>query len=65
LPVIAIAGTIGRDASVNFEHGIDAISTIVKGPCTLAEAIEQAPDLLAYAAERVMRLVRVGQQLAG
>ena len=64
LPVIAIAGTIGRDASVNFEHGIDAISTIVKGPCTLAEAIEQAPDLLAYAAERVMRLVRVGQQLA-
>lgn len=64
LPVIAIAGTIGQDARVNFDYGIDAFSTILKEPCTLPEAIEHAPELLAYAAERVMRLVRVGQQLA-
>lgn len=64
LPVIAIAGTIGPDARVNFDYGIDAFSTILKAPCTLPEAIEQAPELLTYAAERVVRLIRVGQQLA-
>jgi len=64
LPVIAIAGTIGQDARVNFDYGIDAFSTILKEPCSLPEAIENAPDLLVYATERVMRLIQVGQQLA-
>lgn len=63
LPVLAIAGTIGENARVNFDYGIDAFSTILKEPCTLSEAIEAAPDLLTAAAERVMRLVLVGQQL--
>lgn len=64
LPVIAIAGTIGQDARVNFDYGIDAFSTILKEPCTLPEAIENAPALLTSAAERVMRLIQVGQHLA-
>ncbi|HEY9858337.1 MAG TPA: glycerate kinase [Candidatus Obscuribacterales bacterium] len=63
LPVIAIAGSIGEDARINFDHGIDSFSTILKEPCTLPEAISNACDLLTYAAERVMRLILVGQQL--
>jgi glycerate kinase len=64
LPVIALAGTIGQDARVNFEHGIDAFSTILKEPCSLPDAIANAPELLTYAAERVTRLIKVGQQLS-
>jgi glycerate kinase len=64
LPVIAIAGTIGQDASVNFDYGIDSFSTILREPCTLSDAITKTPDLLTYAAERIMRLILVGQQLS-
>ncbi|MBM0742165.1 glycerate kinase [Phormidium sp. CLA17] len=64
LPVVAIAGTIGQDARVNFDYGIDAFSTILQEPCSLPDAIADACDLLTFAAERVMRLILVGQQLA-
>jgi glycerate kinase len=49
---------------VNFDYGIDSFSTILKEPCSLPEAIANTPELLTYAAERVMRLVKVGQKLA-
>lgn len=64
LPVIAIAGTIGKDANVNFEHGIDWFESILDAPCTLGDAIANAPDLVTNAAERAMRLLLVGQKLA-
>ena len=64
LPVIALAGTIGKDAPVNFDHGIDSFESILEGPCTLKDAIANAPKLIANEAERVMRLVLVGQQLS-
>ena len=64
LPVVAIAGTIGHDARVNFDYGIDAFSTIMKEPCSLPDAIANACDLLTFAAERVMRLILVGRQLS-
>jgi glycerate kinase len=63
LPVIAIAGTIGENASINIEHGIDAFTTILEGPCNLAAAIEQAPTLVANAAERILRMIALGYDL--
>ncbi|MDJ0718702.1 MAG: glycerate kinase [Prochloraceae cyanobacterium] len=65
LPVIAIAGTIGRDAPVNLKYGIDSFTSILEHPCPLSEAISEAPELLTNAAERVARLLIVGQQLKG
>lgn len=47
LPVIAIAGTVGKGADLNFEHGIDAMFSMLPKPCTLEEAIEQARPMLA------------------
>ncbi|MEM8535673.1 MAG: glycerate kinase [Chloroflexota bacterium] len=64
LPVIALAGTIGKDADINFDYGIDSFASILNAPCTLAEAIVQAGPLLEQAAERMMRMVLIGQQLA-
>jgi glycerate kinase len=63
LPVIVLAGTIGRDAEVNYAYGIDSFSSILETPCTLAEAIENAPRFLINTAERVMRLLLIGQKL--
>ncbi|AFZ30832.1 glycerate kinase [Gloeocapsa sp. PCC 7428] len=63
LPVIALAGTIGKDATVNLEHGIDSFESILEAPCTLKDAIAQAPELVINAAERTMRLLLVGQHL--
>jgi glycerate kinase len=65
IPVIALAGTIGKGAALNFEHGIDAFASILKRPCTLEEAIAKAPSLLRRAAEDASRMVLVGMMLAG
>jgi glycerate kinase len=63
LPVIALAGTIGSNAKINLRCGIDSYTCILEEPCTLEEAILNAPDLLTRTAEQVMRTIRVGQKL--
>ncbi|MCL1469933.1 glycerate kinase [Argonema antarcticum] len=63
LPVVVIAGTIGKDADVNLRYGIDSFASILEAPCELDEAIANAPELLTNAAERVMRLILLGQKL--
>jgi glycerate kinase len=63
LPVIALAGTIGQGADVNHQHGIDSFTSILSFPCSLAEAIGQAHDLLTRAAEQTARVLCVGRQL--
>jgi glycerate 2-kinase len=61
LPVIALAGTIGRGAQANYEAGIDAFASIIQCPTSLAMAIAQAETLLTEAAEGAMRMVVVGR----
>jgi glycerate kinase len=64
LPVIALAGTLGKGAALNLQHGIDAYASILQRPCSLEEAITKAGRLLVKATEEVMRMVRVGALLA-
>ncbi|KAH6661783.1 glycerate kinase [Plectosphaerella plurivora] len=64
LPVIAIAGTIGPGASVNYDVGIDAYTCILQKPTTLEEAIKEAERLTKESAEGVMRMIVVGRMLA-
>jgi len=59
IPVIAIAGSIGDDASVVYENGIDALMGIISYPMSLETAIEKASVLLADAAERTIRLIKL------
>lgn len=63
VPVIALAGTIGKGVRLNFEHGIDAFASILTRPCSLEDAISSAPKLLARAAEDAVRMVMVGMSL--
>lgn len=63
LPVIALVGTIGEGAEINFQEGIDYFNSILTHPCQLSEAISQTASLLTNAAEQVARLLLVGRQI--
>lgn len=63
LPVIAIAGTIGSGARVNYDIGIDAFTCILQRPVTLEIAVKEAHRLTRECAEGVMRMVAVGRML--
>ena len=63
VPVIALAGTVGKGASCNYEAGIDAYASILQAPVTLQVAIAEAERLLIDAAESVTRMVMVGSSL--
>jgi glycerate 2-kinase len=63
IPCIAIAGTVGKDAHMNYDIGIDAYASILQGPCTLEKAIEDANRLLTESAEAMMRVVLIGKTL--
>ena len=57
-PVIALAGSVARDANRCQEKGIDVFFPIGKGPATLEEAMEKerTKENLADTAEQVFRL---------
>ncbi len=60
VPVLAIVGSIGDDAEIVYEHGIDAIMSIIPRPVTLSYAMKEAEKLLVDAAARAMRLINIG-----
>jgi glycerate kinase len=60
LPVLVLAGTIGERAREVYDAGVDAFVSILPAAMDLEEAMEQGPDLLADAAEQLMRTVLVG-----
>jgi len=55
IPVFALAGSIGKDIDVLYEHGITSVHSIVNAPMTLQEAIIGGSVLLEDTAEQVMR----------
>jgi glycerate kinase len=63
LPVLALAGTVGKGAEDNYAVGIDAFTSILSAPCSLEEAIQNGASLLTDATERCLRMVRIGAQL--
>lgn len=64
IPVIALAGSIGSGCANNLDHGIDAYASIIKRPCSLDEAMENADVLLQRAAEDTVRMICVGMSIA-
>ena len=60
-PVIAFAGSVTEDAAECNHHGIDAFFPIVRGVCTLEDAMNNmiARKNLAATAEQAFRLLKV------
>ncbi|MFC2123946.1 glycerate kinase [Bacteroidota bacterium] len=58
--VIAFAGTVGDDIDILYENCFDHILPISEKPVPLKYSLENAPDLLQNAAQRMMRLLNIG-----
>ncbi|HZH59474.1 MAG TPA: glycerate kinase [Metabacillus sp.] len=61
VPVIGIAGSLSNDSDVVYEHGIDALFSIVPGVTTLPDAFEHAAPYMERSARNIastMKLVK-------
>jgi glycerate kinase len=61
--VVALAGSIGEGADGCYGTGIEAMTSILKGPMKLEDAIVQTEYLVQDGAEKVMRMIMVGLTL--
>lgn len=61
--VVALVGDIGPGAEALYHHGIDCILSTVNRAMPLSEAMAESGMLLEDAAERMMRLIVLGQGL--
>ena len=59
-PVIGIAGSLGANVGVVHEHGIDAVFSVLSKPCTLDEALRDAPANVELTARNVAAVLRMG-----
>ena len=65
VPVIAICGSVEKDAREIFEKGISGMEAAVCRPVTLEKAMEEAEKNVIDAAERVMQMVKAGMEITG
>lgn len=61
--VIAFAGTIGHNAKINYQSGIDAYSSIIPEPTTLENSILDADKWLENCSENALRHIMIGINL--
>ena len=59
LPVIAVAGNVKEDSKELYEHGFDAMFSIVQGACSLSDALKDGEKNLQTTTENVARLYRI------
>ena len=59
IPVIALAGSLGRGYEAVYEHGISAALSIVDRPMSMRVSVARTSELLAAAAERAIRLLQI------
>lgn len=64
VPVVAITGTIGKGAELNYDAGIDAYLSIIQKPTTLEKAMTKAPQWIEEGTASVLRQVAIGLQIA-
>lgn len=64
VPVVAIGGGLSEDASGVFAHGIDGLEAATANPMTLDTALKKSRQNLQDAAERVARLIVIGQKMS-
>jgi hypothetical protein len=58
VPVIALARSLGNGYQAVYEHGIDAVYSIVPGPMSLETALARAQEYTEELAENVARTIK-------
>lgn len=59
IPVIGIAGSLTTDVGVVYDHGLDAIFSVIPRICTLDEALENAADNLRMNARNIAAVMKL------
>ncbi|MDR3433225.1 MAG: glycerate kinase [Rouxiella aceris] len=62
-PVIAIGGSLTKDVDVVYEHGLDAVFSVLYSICTLEDALDNAADNLRKAARNIAATIRLAQKM--
>ncbi|MBO1326453.1 glycerate kinase [Acetobacter sp. TBRC 12305] len=62
-PVIALAGSLGDGHGDVHYHGIDAVFSIVSGPCSLDEALAQARANIRRTARNIAAVMRLSRRV--
>ena len=65
VPVIGIAGSLGTQAQVVHDHGIDAIVSVLSRTCSMQEAMADAAVNVHNSARNVAALLAMGRGLRG
>lgn len=64
-PVVVIAGSVDKNMKIVYEAGVSTVEASVCRPMSISEACEFAADMVADAAERVMRSIQIGMNIGG
>ncbi|GAC1690924.1 MAG: glycerate kinase [Ktedonobacteraceae bacterium] len=59
VPVLALAGSLGKNYQQVYELGVDGIAVLPSSPMTLSYSMEHAAALTTDATERMLRVLRV------
>ncbi|PLY00137.1 MAG: glycerate kinase [Desulfuromonas sp.] len=61
VPAVALAGSLGAGSEAVYDHGIQALFSVVSGPCTLADALANASENVQRTARNVATLLKLAQ----
>ena len=59
-PVIGIAGSLTDDVDVVYEHGLDAVFSVIYSICTLEQALDNAAANVFMTARNIAATLAVG-----
>lgn len=65
VPVVAICGSMGKNAGAVYDYGISSIMATVNKTLTLEEALKRSEEDLYDAADRMFRLIKIGMNMKG
>lgn len=63
VPVVVIAGGMGKGAELFWKDNLGSIMTTINGVMTLDEAILNSKELLKLAADRMFSLIKIGMNI--
>jgi glycerate kinase len=63
VPVICLSGGLGKGADDVYDQGIDGLMSIVPGPMTLEQSMQDGEALIESATARLCRSIKVGMQM--
>lgn len=63
VPVIGLAGSLGKDAAIVRDHGINSVFSVVNTPCSLEDALANAEQNVRVTAKNVAAVIELSKNL--